>query len=620
MQLIAGVMSPLLNKLGDLLMAEFTLNKRTRKGIKSLQRELTMMHIPLHKVAEVPLEQLDPMVKEWARQVRELTYDMEDAVDAYMVRVEDEDKGDKPTNIKNGVKNFVKKTIRLFRKGKDLHQIIAAVDEAQDLAKQLVELRQRYGLELHDGDAAGPPIDPRLMAMYKDVKEFVGIDGRRKELIEKLLGPDEQKHLLKTVSIVGFGGLGKTTLAKAVYDKICRSHFDCGSFVSIGQNPDMKKVFKDMLYDLDMQKYKNIHSTAKDEKLLIDNVRSFLENKRYFIIIDDIWDEKIWRVIDCAFPENNHRNRVITTTRIVNVSEKCCASYHAIYTMKPLSRDDSETLFCKRIFTDGKGCPQYLSKIVEGILKKCGGLVHSDYGRVEACGLHDMVLDLICHLSREENFVSTLDDVGQSTDFETKVRRLSLQVQDCRARHTSPLATIDLSHKRCDFRKGGDLNLSHIVKLFHLRYLGLRDARIGEIPVGIEKLQLLQTLDLEDSDIEELPSAVFQLGHLMCLRVDLKTKLPKLPDGKGHLTSLQVLSGINMCRNPDFVRELRNMTMLRELFIRWDVRDDNLQEVLVESLCNLNKIQTLLIDIDIKGSLDIYHEGTMGGSSTSRQV
>uniref|UniRef100_A0A0D9XTB2 Disease resistance R13L4/SHOC-2-like LRR domain-containing protein n=1 Tax=Leersia perrieri TaxID=77586 RepID=A0A0D9XTB2_9ORYZ len=222
--------------------------------------------------------------------------------------------------------------------------------------------------------------------------------------------------------------------------------------------------------------------------------------------------------------------------------------------------------------------------------------------------------------SLEENFVSTLDDVGQSTDFETKVRRLSLQVQDCRARHTSPLATIDLSHKRCDFRKGGDLNLSHIVKLFHLRYLGLRDARIGEIPVGIEKLQLLQTLDLEDSDIEELPSAVFQLGHLMCLRVDLKTKLPKLPDGKGHLTSLQVLSGINMCRNPDFVRELRNMTMLRELFIRWDVRDDNLQEVLVESLCNLNKIQTLLIDIDIKGSLDIYHEGTMGGSSTSRQV
>uniref|UniRef100_A0A0D9XTB0 Disease resistance R13L4/SHOC-2-like LRR domain-containing protein n=1 Tax=Leersia perrieri TaxID=77586 RepID=A0A0D9XTB0_9ORYZ len=318
--------------------------------------------------------------------------------------------------------------------------------------------------------------------------------------------------------------------------------------------------------------------------------------------------------------------------------EKCCASYHAIYTMKPLSRDDSETLFCKRIFTDGKGCPQYLSKIVEGILKKCGGLrVFSSIKSKKVAYLslesiaskskkleekHDPVgtLGLWKSGSLEENFVSTLDDVGQSTDFETKVRRLSLQVQDCRARHTSPLATIDLSHKRCDFRKGGDLNLSHIVKLFHLRYLGLRDARIGEIPVGIEKLQLLQTLDLEDSDIEELPSAVFQLGHLMCLRVDLKTKLPKLPDGKGHLTSLQVLSGINMCRNPDFVRELRNMTMLRELFIRWDVRDDNLQEVLVESLCNLNKIQTLLIDIDIKGSLDIYHEGTMGGSSTSRQV
>lgn len=125
MQVAAGAMSPLLRKLGDLLMAELSLDKRTRKGIESLRRELPVMLAALHMVGEVPPEQLDPVVKAWAHQVRELSYDMEDAVDAYMVRVEEE--GHKPANLKNRVKKFVRKTSRLFTKGKDLRQIVTSI-------------------------------------------------------------------------------------------------------------------------------------------------------------------------------------------------------------------------------------------------------------------------------------------------------------------------------------------------------------------------------------------------------------------------------------------------------------------------------------------------------------
>lgn len=784
MQVAAGGMSPLLRKLGDLLMAELSLDKRTRKGIESLRRELPVMLAALHMVGEVPPEQLDPVVKAWAHQVRELSYDMEDAVDAYMVRVEEE--GHKPANLKNRVKKFVRKTSRLFTKGKDLRQIVTSIDDAQDLAMQLDELHQRYGLDLHGANAAAgaSSIDPRLMSMYKDVRELVGISGRTKELIDMLFAPDGSEHRLKTVSIVGFGGLGKTTLAKAVYDKIVRSHFDCGAFVSIGRNPDVNKVFKDVLYGLDKQKYDNIHNTARDQKHLIDEVRYFLENKRYaaffssffratgslicqlmltshqidiryFIIIDDIWNEKMWEIINCAFPENNRGNRVITTTRIISVSEKCCASHLGIYKMKPLSSNDSETLFYKRIFNDGKGCPQHLLEVTKGILKKCGGvplaiitiasllankqvrteeqwstvlksigrgiteggtvddmrkilsfsyhdlpphlkscllymsvfpeddnirrdrliwtwiaqgfvqqkeaeenslfelgercfnelinrsmvqLVDFDYYSEHFCRLHDMVLELICSLSREENFVSTLDDVGQSTCLQSKVRRLSLQVQDCRIEHTSPLATIDLSYVRsftglstsinlipslsrfhvlrvldlegCDFSEGGNPSLRHISKLFHLRYLGLRGTHVGELPKGLGKLRFLQIFDLEDADIKELPSDVTQLGQLRCLYVDFMTRLPK---GMGHLKEAQVLSGIDIGKCPDLVRELRNVTGLRELHIKWDVSahiesKKTLQGILVESLSSLNKIHTLTILSTSRQSLDVMGE------------
>lgn len=100
-----------------------------------------------------------------------------------------------------------------------------------------------YGLEAY-ADGVGNAIDPRLKAVYRDVTELVGIEATRDELIEKLLdGDGKSKQQLKTLSIVGFGGLGKTTLAKAVYDKI-RAQFSCGVFVSVSRNPDVTKIFK----------------------------------------------------------------------------------------------------------------------------------------------------------------------------------------------------------------------------------------------------------------------------------------------------------------------------------------------------------------------------------------
>jgi thymidylate kinase len=53
----------------------------------------------------------------------------------------------------------------------------------------------------------------------------------------------------KIISIVGFGGLGKTTLANVVYEKI-REQFDGWGFVSVSQTLDMTKLLKGMLYEL----------------------------------------------------------------------------------------------------------------------------------------------------------------------------------------------------------------------------------------------------------------------------------------------------------------------------------------------------------------------------------
>jgi disease resistance protein RPM1 len=90
-----------------------------------------------------------------------------------------------------------------------------------------------------------------------------------------LRNDDDKSAQQRVLSVVGFGGLGKTTLAKAVYDKL-KGQFDCTAFVPVGRNPDLKKVLKAISLALGFHPYFEI----LDETQLIGNLREFLENKR----------------------------------------------------------------------------------------------------------------------------------------------------------------------------------------------------------------------------------------------------------------------------------------------------------------------------------------------------
>lgn len=81
-------MAGLLGWFAQLLMEEYNLPKSDRRDAMFLKVELESMHAALLKVAQMPRDQLDVQVRIWFADIRELSYDMEDAVDCIMVRSE----------------------------------------------------------------------------------------------------------------------------------------------------------------------------------------------------------------------------------------------------------------------------------------------------------------------------------------------------------------------------------------------------------------------------------------------------------------------------------------------------------------------------------------------------
>ncbi|XP_044454063.1 disease resistance protein RGA5 isoform X2 [Triticum aestivum] len=372
MDIVTSAIAKLIPKLADLLVGEYKLHKNVKKNIEDLLKELESMNVALIKIGEVPRDQLDKQDKLWADDVRELSYVIEDVVDKFLVRVDHI----QPDDATNKFKGLMKRTTKLLKKVKDKYGIAHAIKDIQEQLQKVAARRDRNKVVVPN-PTEPITIDPCLRALYAEATELVGIYGKRDEELMRLLsmeGDDASKNRLKKVSIVGFGGLGKTTLARAVYEKI-KGDFDCRAFVPVGQNPDMKKVLRDILIDLSDGNPQSDLSIL-DVNHLIKKLHQFLENKRYLVIIDDIWDEKLWEHINFAFSNrNNLGSRLITTTRIVSVSNSCCSLDHdSVYQMEPLSVDDSRRLFYKRIFPFESGCPNEFEQVSTDILKKCGGV------------------------------------------------------------------------------------------------------------------------------------------------------------------------------------------------------------------------------------------------------
>uniref|UniRef100_A0A0E0BR83 Rx N-terminal domain-containing protein n=1 Tax=Oryza glumipatula TaxID=40148 RepID=A0A0E0BR83_9ORYZ len=478
-----GVMGSLLAKLSALLGEEHGLLKGVKGDIRFLRDELSTMNVFLTKMASVE-DSLDVQVKDWRNKVRELSFDIEDCIDLFMHKL---NRGDDKVNI---VLKMAKKIRMLWSR----HQIANQIQELKARVKEESDRRLRYYFSECNAHVDGTKIDPRLPALYVEEEKLVGIHGPMEEIIELLMKEDGSGQKLKVVSIVGFGGLGKTTLANQVYNKI-KDQFDCSAFISVSQSPNIKKILFDMLKDVtsrdnsdDDKQIKVVgvkEDKSDDERQLIDKLRVFLENKSVFpedYKIDR--DELIWRWIAEGF--------------ITEVKGQTLDQVGGSYFNELINRNMIQPIDIKYD------------------------------GTANACRVHDMVLNLIISISSEENFLTVVDEQGYKY-LGNKIRRLSFQ-------SNSVENDVNVVQKIMD-------NLSQLPDQFgnlhYLQTLDIRGSGIEKFPPTVVRLHNLARLLVGNK--VQLPDGIGDLQSLQVLSSARLYKPLKLVEDLRRLTKLRTL-------------------------------------------------------------------------------
>lgn len=233
------------------------------------------------------------------KQVREVAYDAEDCIDTFWHH-----NGHQywDTNL---IAGWLRKIIRPLKTLRAMHSLGMEIRDLKARALKVSERRLRYKVEVSGGDAidahashASPDytdLNCRLPAIEIDRSQLEGMGKKTKELINLL---NDGEASLKVVAIVGFGGLGKTTLALTVYKSPEVKQIPARAFVQVSQNYDPRILLESLLKQL-IQAPMRDPSSSREETIedplkgierwrlseLISMCTTYLKDKRYVYTI-----------------------------------------------------------------------------------------------------------------------------------------------------------------------------------------------------------------------------------------------------------------------------------------------------------------------------------------------
>jgi len=366
------IVTLVINELDQLIVHESKLLRGVHREVVDIRDELESIQCFLKDTDKGG--ELQDGVKIWVKQVREIAYHIEDVIDEHVLH-------EAQRLHQQSFIAFLHKIGHLLKKIKPHHDIATKIQDIKISVREIKERRERYGFSSSDRGSSSRATnvtwhDPRVGSLFIEEDEVVGIESTRDELISWLVGGVSKRSV---ISVVGMGGIGKTTLTKKVYEnESVKGHFDCSVWITVSQSYNVLKILMSMIKQIYQAKETAPEQVdMTDQITLISQLRKCLQQKRYVVVFDDVWKTEFWEIVKHALPYNDRGSRIIITTRSDLIGVSCRESLSdQVHKLQPLSQDKAWELFYRKAFQTEfqRCCPRELVRMSMDIVKKCEGL------------------------------------------------------------------------------------------------------------------------------------------------------------------------------------------------------------------------------------------------------
>ncbi|KAM3704522.1 hypothetical protein ACJW31_03G011100 [Castanea mollissima] len=368
-----ALLSAIVEQLGSFISSEFTLTATVKQEVQKLETKFRTIQAVLNDAEKRQLK--EEAVKLWLDKLKCVSYEMDDVLDEWntaMIKEEiekqqkDEEKAETSTTKKRKVWSLIS-VPNLFQHRDIAHKIKELNEKLDEINKE----REMYGFEL--SRAIEEVVERPKTTSYVDVFDILGRDRVKDHLVSILLGKGTEKEKLPhVISLVGMGGMGKTTLAQLAFNHHeVMDHFEERIWVCVSEPFDQCKVAKAIVEALGVHDF-----NTTELQSLLEKICELIGGKKFFLVFDDVWTEDyaMWKPIRDALKScGSQSSKILVTTRKGKVA-KMMESANTIK-LEELSEEDCWLVFSKIAFfdKDPKQCEQ-LEVLGKQISKKCKGL------------------------------------------------------------------------------------------------------------------------------------------------------------------------------------------------------------------------------------------------------